>query len=112
MLDYRIENRKGRHPVPVVVIESPGYELVSEFLLAEGRSFAIELLQAMDPKCLKREERSAFSGNVFSLEIKDNIARITDDISDRICEIPAKELRDMTEAYLKACQSTDREQRE
>ncbi len=111
MLNYRIENREGRHPVPVVVIETPGYELVSEFLLAEGRSFAIELLQAMDRRCLQGEKSSSFSGNVFSLEIKDNTACITDDISDRSCEIPANELRDMTEAYLKACQSSDRKQR-
>ncbi len=105
MLNYRVEIQGERHPLPVLVIEEQGYDLVSEFLLAEGRSFGSEILGALDRACMHDALDSSFSGNVFSLEIGKKRTRITDDISERECEIPTADLQSMTADYLSACRT-------
>ena len=104
MLKYRIEVKNKKNPVPVAVMEEERYDLAGEFLLAEARNFGAEILAALDQAVLRKKSGS-FSGNVFSLETGTEITRIADDISDRICEVPTEEFRQMAMEY---CQEYER----
>lgn len=91
MIKYEI--RMTKESVPRVFFENQEYELVSTFLLAEGRSFFREIMEAVDKVCEGREKEESFSGNVFSLEIRPDNTLVEDDILGKECLIPTQELR-------------------
>lgn len=94
---------KEPHPVPIVEFADKRYDLVATFLLAEARSFAREILEALDEVCVRGKASGSFSGNVFSLEIARDTTTVADDIMGQECQIPTAVLRDVVEAYQRAC---------
>ena len=90
MLKYTITVKNRHRPLAVISFEDQKYKLLGSFLMGE-RSFRKQILSTI----LLQEQENAengMSGNVFSLDIKDGTAFVTDDITGESISVSADEL--------------------
>ena len=80
MIKYEIKATSGEHPVPIVVFDDEGYDLLGEFLLAE-RSFRREILSQINEVDLNLSEKECFTGNAFTLETNKSTCKIISNIN-------------------------------
>lgn len=100
-MNYEIKITEHKHPVPYVVFEDEGYDLLGEFLLAE-RSFRREILSLTNDVDLGIVESRSFTGNAFTLGIDKETCTITNDSDDRRLEVPTKSFKAVLLDYIYA----------
>ena len=96
MLEYRM--KRDRRGVPMFVFEDKAYALLGEFLLAEGRSFGEEMLSFLE-KCREQKQPAEFAGNVFRIEVRENEARVINDLTDKECRVSLADLAKVVRDY-------------
>lgn len=97
MLKYKVT--RERPSTPIFEFEDKSYALLSEFLLAEGRNFGTEIT-AFLTQCFLTGQTAEFAGNVFRIKASEGQARIINEITDKECLVPLKELKTIVEEYI------------
>ena len=93
--------------MPVIKFEDGTDALVSEFMLAEARSFADPIIDALESASDARP--SSFAGNAFSILCREKETVITDDIMGRECKATTSELLRLARDYRGYCEAQTHE---
>ena len=101
MIKYEIKISQGKRPMPVVVFEDEGFDLLGEFLLAE-KSFRREILSTVNDVDLDMSESGSFTGNAFTLEVNGKTCKITNDIDGRELEVSTEDFKKLLLEYIYA----------